>query len=67
MQYQGAHNFIFLVGIIGGVLFSGLVKIGEINIFGVHQSIENILKDAILIIMGLLSLCTTKQGNPKEQ
>ncbi len=59
---QGAHNFLFLGGIIGGVLFSGLVKIGEINIFGVHQSIENILKDAILIIMGLLSLVTTKKA-----
>ena len=62
LAIQGAHNFLFLVGIIGGVLFSGLVKIGEINIFGVHQSIENILRDAILIIMGLLSLVTTKQA-----
>jgi Na+/H+ antiporter NhaD/arsenite permease-like protein len=62
LTIQGAHNFLFLLGIIGGVLFSGLVKIGEINIFGVHQSIENILKDAILIIMGLLSLVTTKQA-----
>ena len=58
---QGAHNLLFLAGIIGGVLISGLVKIGEINIFGVHQSIENILRDGLLIIMGLLSLITTKK------
>jgi Na+/H+ antiporter NhaD/arsenite permease-like protein len=62
LAIQGAHNFLFLAGIVGGVLFSGLVKIGEINIFGVHQSIENILRDAILIIMGLLSLVTTKKA-----
>ena len=37
------------------------MKIGEINIFGVHQAIENILKDGLLIIMGLLSLVTTKK------
>ncbi len=61
LEIQGAHNFLFLAGIVGGVLFSGLVKIGEINIFGVHQAIENILKDGLLIIMGLLSLVTTKK------
>ena len=38
------------------------MKIGEINIFGVHQAIENILKDGLLIIMGLLSLVTTKKA-----
>ncbi len=62
LEIQGAHNFLFLAGIIGGVLFSGLVKIGEVTIFGVHQSIENILRDAILIIMGLLSLVATKKA-----
>lgn len=62
LEIQGAHNFLFLAGIVGGVLFSGLVKIGEINIFGVHQAIENILKDGLLIIMGLLSLLTTKKA-----
>jgi Na+/H+ antiporter NhaD/arsenite permease-like protein len=61
LEIQGTHNFLFLTGIVGGVLFSGLVKIGEVNIFGIHQSIENILRDCILIIMGLLSLVTTKK------
>jgi Na+/H+ antiporter NhaD/arsenite permease-like protein len=62
LAIQGAHNFLFLAGIVVGVLFSGLVKIGEINIFGVHQAVENILKDGLLIIMGLLSLITTKKS-----
>jgi Na+/H+ antiporter NhaD/arsenite permease-like protein len=59
LKIEGLHNFIFLGGIVGGVLFSGLVKLGEVNIFGIHQSIENLLKDLILIIMGLCSLATT--------
>jgi Na+/H+ antiporter NhaD/arsenite permease-like protein len=67
LKIEGSHNFIFLAGIIGGVLFSGMVKIGEVNIFGIHQSTENLIRDAILIIMGLLSLASTKkeirQGN----
>jgi len=67
LQILGIHNFLFLAGIIGGVLFSGLVKMGEVDILGVHQSIENLIRDGLLIVMGILSLATTKkavrQGN----
>jgi len=61
LKIEGSHNFIFLAGIIGGVLFSGIVKLGEVNIFGIHQSFENLIRDAVLIIMGLLSLVSTKK------
>lgn len=60
LRIQGAHNFIFLAGVVAGVLFSGLVKLSEVNILGIHQSIENLIKDAVLIIMALLSLYFTK-------
>jgi Na+/H+ antiporter NhaD/arsenite permease-like protein len=67
LRIQGAQNFIFLAGIIAAVLFSGTIKLGEVNIFGIHQSIENLIKDALLIVMGFLSLIFTKpevrQGN----
>jgi len=67
LKIEGSHNFIFLAGIIGVILFSGMVKLGEVNIFGIHQSFENLIRDVVLIIMGLLSLASTKkeirQGN----
>ena len=67
IKIEGYYNFIFLAGIIAAVLFSGNIKLGEVNIFGIHQSIENLIKDAVLIIMGFLSLIFTKpevrQGN----
>jgi Na+/H+ antiporter NhaD/arsenite permease-like protein len=67
LKIEGVHNFIFLAGIIGVVLFSGMVKLGEVNIFGIHQSLENLIKDAVLMIMGLSALISTKkeirQGN----
>ena len=66
LEIQGAYNLLFLAGIVGGVLLSGLVKIGEINLFGIHQSVENILRDCLLIIMGLLSLVTTKKAIRKS-
>jgi Na+/H+ antiporter NhaD/arsenite permease-like protein len=61
LKIEGARNFIFLAVIIGGVLFSGIVRIGEINIFGISQTIENLIRDALLIAMGFLSLVFTKK------
>ena len=60
LKIEGTLNFIFLAGIIGGVLFSGMVRMGEINIFGIYQTIENLIRDALLIVMGLLSLVFTR-------
>ncbi len=61
VKIEGSHNFIFLLGIIGAVLFSGNVKLGQINFFGISQTIENLIKDAILILMGIASLISTRQ------
>jgi Na+/H+ antiporter NhaD/arsenite permease-like protein len=61
LRIQGAQNFIFLSGIVAAVLFSGTIKLGEVNIFGIHQSLENLVKDAVLIVIGILSLIFTRQ------
>src|SRR5690606_28111453 len=60
LRIEGSYNFMFLAGIIAAVLFSGTVKLGEVNLFGIHQTAENLIKDAILIVMGVLSLVFTK-------
>jgi Na+/H+ antiporter NhaD/arsenite permease-like protein len=61
LRIEGSYNFIFLAGIIAAVLFSGIVKIGEISIFGIHQTISSLVRDAVLIVMGILSLVFTRQ------
>lgn len=61
LKIEGSMNFVFLAGIIAAVLFSGTVKLGEVNLFGIHQAIENLIKDAILIAMGILSLVFTRR------
>jgi Na+/H+ antiporter NhaD/arsenite permease-like protein len=61
LRIEGSLNFIFFAGIIAAVLFSGAIKMGDVNIFGIHQAVENLIKDAILIIMGILSLIFTQQ------
>ena len=41
---------------------SGLLHIGEVNFFGVHRPVADLLRDALLIAMGILSLRTTRQS-----
>jgi Na+/H+ antiporter NhaD/arsenite permease-like protein len=62
LKIEGRRNFFFLTGIIGAVLFSGSIQLGKINILGIHQTIENLIKDVLLVFMGLASLRFT----PKE-
>lgn len=59
LTIAGIHNLLYLGGVIGAVLFSGLVKLGEVRILGIEQTIENLIRDGILILMGILSLVTT--------
>ena len=59
IRIDGLFNLIFLFGIIGAVLMSGTYKWGEINIIGVHVYWQNIARDVLIVVMGLLSLMFT--------
>jgi Na+/H+ antiporter NhaD/arsenite permease-like protein len=59
LKLEGTHNFLFLAGIVGSVLMSGMVDWGQINTFGIHRSVQDWVRDGLLIIMGILSLVTT--------
>jgi Na+/H+ antiporter NhaD/arsenite permease-like protein len=59
LKLEGVHNFIFLAGIVGSVLMSGMVDWGEFNTLGVHRAVQDWVRDGLLIIMGTLSLVTT--------
>ena len=67
MEVKGLFNVLFLLGIIGGVLFSGKVHLGDVRFLGVDLVWENIVRDVFLICMGLLSLKLTpweyREGN----
>jgi len=62
IRIRGLFNLIFLLGIIGGVLFSGLMKLGDFDLLGIELAWQDEIRDLILIAMGLLSLKFT----PKE-
>jgi Na+/H+ antiporter NhaD/arsenite permease-like protein len=59
LRLEGTYNFIFLAGVVGSVLMSGMVDWGEMTTFGIHRAIQDWARDGVLIIMGILSLFAT--------
>ena len=52
---EGSQNLFLILGVIGAVLFSGLVHIWELTIFHVHINIENLIRDAVLLLLSWIS------------
>jgi Na+/H+ antiporter NhaD/arsenite permease-like protein len=61
LKIEGWHNFIFLGGIIGAVLLSGLWDAGEFSIFCIPVAWQDLVRDLLIILLGLLSWRTTSQ------
>jgi Na+/H+ antiporter NhaD/arsenite permease-like protein len=61
LRVEGLHNILFLAGIVGVVLMSGVVHWGEMSIFGVHRPVQDIVRDSVLIVIAALSMITTKK------
>ena len=66
LRLEGTVNFLFLLGIIGVVLFSGLVHLGEIHLGWGNHAIENIIRDVAMLGMALLSLRFTPRAVRQE-
>ncbi len=56
VRVEGLFNLVFLFGIIAAVLMSGTFKWGDVNILGVHVYWQNIAREVLIIVMGVLSL-----------
>ena len=56
IRVEGLFNLVFLFGIVAAVLMSGSFKWGDINVLGVHVYWQNIARDVLIVVMGLLSL-----------
>jgi Na+/H+ antiporter NhaD/arsenite permease-like protein len=59
LKLEGTYNFIFLAGIVGAVLMSGIVDWGEVTTLGIHRAVQDWVRDGLLIAMGILSLVAT--------
>jgi len=66
LRIEGAHNLLFLCGIVGAVLMSGIWHAGSVTMLGIHQEVQNIARDAILVLMGVGAYVTTKKKIREE-
>ncbi len=66
LRLVGTYNFIFLAGVVGAVLMSGVVDMGEITTFGVHRATQDWLRDILLILLGAGSLWATPKKLREE-
>ncbi len=56
IRVKGLVNLIFLAGIVVAVLLSGKLELGYIGVLGVHLAWQNLLRDLLIVVLGLLSL-----------
>ncbi|MCX5801877.1 MAG: sodium:proton antiporter [Candidatus Eisenbacteria bacterium] len=61
IRLEGAHNFLFLAGIIVAVLLSGTWRAASFTFLGVHLQIQDEVRDVLILAMGALSLFTTSK------
>ncbi|RNC79427.1 MAG: sodium:proton antiporter [Balneola sp.] len=60
---EGSFNLVLILGIVGAVLFSGLVHVGELTIFHVHVNIENLIRDLVLLLIAWISWAVTSKAS----
>ncbi|HEY8020613.1 MAG TPA: sodium:proton antiporter [Thermoanaerobaculia bacterium] len=59
LTIEGAHNLLFLAGALAAVIVSGTWHAGEVSVLGVHQELQNLLRDGFLLLMLAGSWWTT--------
>ena len=59
LRLVGTYNFLFLGGVVGSVLMSGIVDLGEVSTLGIHRAVQDWLRAGLLIVFGIASLWAT--------
>jgi Na+/H+ antiporter NhaD/arsenite permease-like protein len=62
LRIDGAYNLLFIGGIMGAVLLSGTWRPGVVHLPMVDAEIQNLTRDGLIILMGLLSLVATPRA-----
>lgn len=60
---EGGINFVYLLGIVGAVLMSGIWNPGvEFEVLSVHMTLQGLTRDALFVVLAALSLLTTPKS-----
>jgi Na+/H+ antiporter NhaD/arsenite permease-like protein len=65
-QIVGSHNFLLLLGILGAVLLSGFWHTPYFQWFGIHFYYKNLVRDLIIVAVGLVSIASTPRALREE-
>ena len=66
IRVYGLNNFLLLILIVLSVIFSGYVKLGELNVLSININFQDLIRDVAIVIIGIVSLWTTKKEYRKE-
>ncbi|TAM52290.1 MAG: sodium:proton antiporter [Acidobacteria bacterium] len=66
LRVEGWHNFIFLGGVLAAVVLSGVWHPGTVSVLGVDLQTQNLLRDAVLVLLAAGSLATTRRRTREE-
>ncbi|MCX7636030.1 MAG: sodium:proton antiporter, partial [Syntrophales bacterium] len=59
VRIEGLYNFLLLGGVVGVILLSGYWKPGHIQVLGTELQIQNLIRDGVIVCLGLISLYVT--------
>jgi Na+/H+ antiporter NhaD/arsenite permease-like protein len=66
VRVTGGFNFLLIAAIIGAILMSATVDLGRTTVFGTEVEFANVLRDAIMVAVTVLSLLLTPKANRRE-
>lgn len=66
IKFEGLKNIPLLILIIAAVILSGIGKQNLIKIFGIDMSVQSIIRDVFLFVIGIYSLKTTSDEIHKK-
>lgn len=62
LRLRGLVNLPLLAGIVGAVILSALWRPGETTLFGATVGVQELVRDGLIVAIGLLSLALTPRG-----
>lgn len=62
IRIEGLYNFLLLGGVVSVILLSGYWKLDHIKVLGTELQIQNIIRDLVIIFLGLVSLYVTPKA-----
>lgn len=65
VRIKGGLNFVLILVIIGAILMSATVDLGSITVLGVPMTLQDLLRDAIMVAVTVISLKATPKTNHK--